>query len=162
MSRRALLVYMGVLLTLVVGACAWDEPSVKPGTEGTPPTQSAPTTTPSEEAETKPQGTTVQMKALHDSGQSGAATLTAVDGTKTKVLVELSNSPAGPQPAHIHSGTCSNLGSVEYPLASLQNGRSEGTVDVSLADLLAGQFAVNVHKSAAQASVYVSCGEIAS
>jgi Cu/Zn superoxide dismutase len=150
-----------VLLTLAVGACARDDATIEPGAQRTPPTQSAPTTARSEKAETKPQGTTVRMKALNDSGQSGTATLTAVDSTKTKVQVELSNSPAGLQPAHIHSGTCSNLGSVEYALASVENGKSESTVDVSVTDLLAGQFAINVHKSAAEANVYISCGEIA-
>ena len=35
------------------------------------------------------------------------------------------------------------------------------TVDVALADLLAGQYAVNVHESSENIDNYVACGEIA-
>lgn len=83
-----------------------------------------------------------------------------MNGGRTTVRLELANAPRGPQPAHVHSGTCADLGSVRYPLTSVENGTSESTVDESLENLLAGQFAVNVHKSAAEASTYVSCGEI--
>jgi hypothetical protein len=159
MWKPASLAVMGLVVTLAIGGCAQEEPTIEPDTEGSPATQ-APTATPAQTPETQPQTSTVQMNALNNSGQTGTATLTAVDGTKTKVLVELSGSPGGSQPAHIHSGTCSKLGGVEYPLTSLENGRSESTVDAPLDTLLADQFAVNVHKSSAAISVYASCGEI--
>lgn len=47
-----------------------------------------------------------------------------------------------------------------YPLQTLMDGRSETVVDVPLTDLLAGQFAINVHKSQQEISTYVACGEI--
>jgi hypothetical protein len=41
------------------------------------------------------------------------------------------------------------------------NGTSETIVNVSMAELAGGQYAINVHKSGPEASVYVSCGDIA-
>ena len=40
------------------------------------------------------------------------------------------------------------------------NGSSETDVDVSLDDLALSSYAVNVHKSEAEADVYVACGDI--
>jgi hypothetical protein len=104
---------------------------------------------------------TIQLKTQNNSGQSGTATLTDMGNNTTKVVVDLANSPAGPQPLHIHEGTCTNLtAQPKYPLTSLMNGKSETTVQVALSDLLASPFAVNAHKSTTEAAVYVACGEI--
>ena len=103
---------------------------------------------------------TIELKALNNSGESGKATLTAMDG-KTKVVVDLTGAPEGvAQPAHIHQGTCENLGSPKYPLKAVKNGKSETTVDAKLGDLTAGDFAINVHKSEKEISTYVACGDI--
>ncbi len=104
---------------------------------------------------------TITLREQSGSGQSGTAVLTAV-GNQTRVVVTLSNPPAGvAQPAHIHEGTCANLNpQPRYPLQSLMNGRSETVVDVPLSQLLAGQFAINVHKSQEEIKTYVACGEI--
>ncbi len=102
----------------------------------------------------------VPLEALNDSGQSGQAVLTPEDG-KTRVVVTLENSPPGPQPIHIHPGTCEELDpKPAYPLESVVSGRSESVVDISLDALLADDFAINVHKSPEEADVYVSCGQI--
>ena len=104
---------------------------------------------------------TIQLKAQNGSNQTGTATLTDVGNGMTKVVVDLANSPAGPQPLHIHDGTCANLNPTpKYPLTSLANGKSETTVNVSLSSLLAAPYAINAHKSTTEAAVYVSCGEI--
>ncbi len=104
---------------------------------------------------------TIQLREQSGSGQSGTAVLTAV-GNRTRVVLTLSNPPAGVvQPAHIHEGTCANLNpQPRYPLQSLSAGRSETEIDVPLSQLLAGQFAINVHKSQQEISTYVACGEI--
>ena len=104
---------------------------------------------------------TVTLAEQSGSGQSGTAVLTAV-GTQTRVTIQLSNPPAGtPQPAHIHPGTCANLDPrPQYPLNNVVDGRSETVVDVPLADLLTGNFAINVHKSGQEIAVYVACGDI--
>uniref|UniRef100_A0A7C2WAN6 CHRD domain-containing protein n=1 Tax=Thermorudis sp. TaxID=1969470 RepID=A0A7C2WAN6_9BACT len=104
---------------------------------------------------------TVNLSEQSDSGQSGTATLTAM-GNQTRVTIQLSNPPGDtPQPAHIHPGTCANLNpQPQYPLNNVVNGTSETVVDVPLANLLTGNFAINVHKSGQEISVYVACGDI--
>jgi hypothetical protein len=103
---------------------------------------------------------TVEFKALDNSGESGKATLTGMDGT-TKVVIDLTGAPVGvAQPVHIHHGTCEKLGAPAYPLEAVKNGKSETTVDAKLSDLTSGDFAINVHKSEMDMSTYVACGDI--
>lgn len=103
---------------------------------------------------------TVELKALNNSGESGKATLTAMDG-KTKVVIDLTGAPAGvAQPVHIHHGTCEKLGAPAYPLEAVKNGKSETTIEAKPSDLTAGDFAINVHKSEKEISTYVACGDI--
>ncbi|MDI3341680.1 MAG: CHRD domain-containing protein [Sphaerobacter sp.] len=103
---------------------------------------------------------TVTLSAQNDSGEMGTATLTAM-GDQTRVVLNLTGAPAGPQPAHIHEGTCANLNpQPRYPLTNVENGQSETMVPVSLTALMNGNFAINVHKSPQEAAVYVSCGNI--
>ncbi|HEX5501177.1 MAG TPA: hypothetical protein VFW96_01060 [Thermomicrobiales bacterium] len=113
-------------------------------------------------ASAAPSTLTINLTPLNNSGESGTATLTDMGNGKTQVVVTMQGAPAGvTQPIHIHEGTCSTLNpNPKYPLTSLQNGKSETTVDVSIADLLASPFAINVHKSQQDVSVYVSCGNI--
>ena len=78
-------------------------------------------------------------------------------------------------PAHIHSGTCDQLGDVVYPLADVtyptgeQMGAAGGHevklsevnhVDVPLQELLDGGHAINVHLSAEEIGTYIACGNI--
>ena len=104
---------------------------------------------------------TVKLEPQNNSGESGTATLTE-EGGKTKVAVSVTGQPAGvAQPMHIHKGTCDKLDpKPTYGLPSLINGKSEATVDVSLADLQKGGYAINGHKSAQAVSTYVYCGAI--
>jgi hypothetical protein len=103
---------------------------------------------------------TVQLAAQNGSGESGTATLTA-EGDRTKVAIDLSSGSMTPQPAHIHQGTCAKLDpKPQYPLANVVDGKSESTVDASLATLKGSAFAINVHKSAQDVGTYVSCGDI--
>jgi predicted lipoprotein with Yx(FWY)xxD motif len=107
--------------------------------------------------------TTVQI-ALHEqnaSGESGTVTLEAM-GTQTKVTIDLAGAPAGVnQPAHIHEGTCATLNPAPaFPLSPVQDGKSDTVVDVALDTLLAGSYAINVHRSPAEIAVYVACGDL--
>lgn len=104
---------------------------------------------------------TVELAAQNDSSESGTATLTG-QGATTRVVLEVEN-PASesPQPAHVHKGTCAELDPApKYPLTNVVDGASETTVDVPLEELEGGRFAINVHKSEAEAETYVSCGNI--
>jgi Cu/Zn superoxide dismutase len=149
-----------VLLLATVGCAREEQPTVEDGPYGGVTPQPTPTATASQTAPATADEITVQMQARSDSGETGTATLTSVDATKTKVTLQLENAPAGPQPAHIHTGNCPKPGAVKYPLTNVENGTSETTVAVSLDDLLAGVFAINVHKSPGEGHVYVSCGDI--
>lgn len=107
-----------------------------------------------------PEGVTVELAPVNNSGESGSATLTPVD-SKTNVVINLTGTPEGvAQPVHIHQGTCENLGGVKYPLEAVKDGTSETTVDAKLSDLTTGDFAINVHKSENDLSTHVACGDI--
>ena len=106
------------------------------------------------------QSTTVQFNPQNNSGESGTATLTA-QGSQTHVVINLNGAPPSAQPAHIHQGTCANLNpKPQYPLNDVTNGKSDTTVNASLASLMNGNSAINVHKSAAEIQTYVACGNI--
>lgn len=102
---------------------------------------------------------TIALTQQNNSGQSGTATL-SVDGDQTRVVIDLANSPAGPQPAHIHTGTCATLGGVAFNLEFPRDGKSTSTVNTPLRAIQTGGFAINVHKSPQEFSVYVACGDI--
>ncbi len=85
-------------------------------------------------------------------------------------------------PAHVHSGTCTELGDVVYPLSDVSesvfvNGTpiagavggatdaipvatSGTTITSSLADLMASPYAINIHESAENIGNYIACGNI--
>lgn len=104
----------------------------------------------------------VDIAEQNGSGESGTATLTA-DGEQTVVVIELTGGPADtPQPAHIHSGACPEVGDVVYPLTNVEGGASETTVAAPLADLQATAYAINVHESEEAIQNYVACGDLPS
>ena len=108
-----------------------------------------------------PEEILVTLDAHNNSGEYGTASLTEENGV-AKVVVTLVGAPADLlQPAHIHEGTCAALGAPRYQLKFPLNGESETLLDVSLTQLLEElPLAVNVHKSVAEATEYVSCGNI--
>ena len=109
-----------------------------------------------------PHQLTIPLKALNGSGESGKAVLKDT-AAGLSVMLTLTGAPAGvPQPAHIHKGTCAKLDpKPEYPLSFVVNGKSKTTLaGLTVAKLLASPDAINVHKSAKEIKVYVSCGDI--
>lgn len=77
-----------------------------------------------------------------------------------------------PHPSHIHEGTCDALNpqpawalsdvaavAPDAPLGAVEVGVT--TVDVSLDELLAAPYAINVHESAENVQTYIACGNIA-
>ncbi|HWR77919.1 MAG TPA: hypothetical protein VN283_12025 [Thiobacillus sp.] len=104
---------------------------------------------------------TVKLVAQNNSGQNGVATLMP-EGDKTKVVIEIPNAPTDvAQPAHIHLGSCDKLDKApKWNLEAVKGGRSVTMVPVSLDTILKDRTAINVHKSAAEAQIYVSCGNI--
>lgn len=99
----------------------------------------------------------VSLVPKNDSGQAGSALLKEELG-KLKIIINTSNYPSGVQPVHIHSGSCLNLDKALYPLNSLEGGKSETLLNISLGEL-EGQLplAINIHKDV---SASAACGDI--
>jgi hypothetical protein len=103
-------------------------------------------------------GKVFAINAQNGSGQHGTIALKP-RGPKTVVEIHLLGAPNTAEPAHIHSGSCSHLNPApKYPLTSVVDGISETTVNEPLSVLIAGNLAVNVHKSASDLKTYVACG----
>ena len=82
----------------------------------------------------------------------------------------------GPHPAHIHTGTCDELGDVVLPLEELEDPADDGersgaatahavktsetTVDMPLEEIVEGGHAINVHLSEEEIGTYIACGDI--
>ncbi len=80
----------------------------------------------------------------------------------------------GPHPAHIHSGSCAELGDVVAPLTDVaaREGEARGmgsghpvkgshtVVEMPLDEILDGGHAINVHLSAEEIDTYIACGDI--
>lgn len=115
-------------------------------------------------AQEAPESITVDLAEQNDSGQSGTATLTPNSDGTFDVAIELAPGGDAPQPAHIHEGTCPDVGDVAAALNDVVDGASTTeTVDLSLEDLLRTDspgYAINVHESAAESDVYVACGDV--
>lgn len=145
MSRYLPLSFAAAALVLVGAGCAKKaaEPSVFDG------------------ADAGPETLVFSLSAQNNSGESGTATIMPISDTQSKVSVTLTGAPAGEQPAHIHIGACPTPGGVKYPLTNVVNGASETVLDVTVAALKAqAPLALNVHKSTAEVSVFVSCGNL--
>jgi len=107
-----------------------------------------------------PLSVTVPLGPGRDGTQQGTATLTA-DGPRTIVAIDITpGEPGVPQPAHIHEGSCPDVGPVAHPLQDVVDGASTTTVEASLAELLSGGFAINIHRSQTAIAEYTACGNI--
>ncbi len=105
---------------------------------------------------------TIPIDTQNASGISGTATLTDLPNGQTRVDITVTGFQGGtPSPAHIHEGTCATLNpAVLIPLSNVVDGKSTTVVNVTTAALLAQPRAINIHKSAQEATVYVACGTI--
>jgi plastocyanin len=75
-----------------------------------------------------------------------------------------------PHPAHIHKGTCEELGEIVAPLTDVTPiaprgpapnvGASLTTVDLSLADILAAPHALMTHESAERIGNFIACADL--
>lgn len=103
----------------------------------------------------------VRLKAQNGSGETGKATLRK-SGADVVVTLRMQGASGNVQPAHIHEGTCAKLNPApKYPLHPLTHGTSVTTVkNVSIAQLIARPYAINVHRSTDDLQSYVACGNI--
>ncbi len=109
------------------------------------------------------QSMTIKLNELHGSGDFGTATLTEVGSNQVRVVIQMGGSMPMEHnhPVHIHKGTCAALDATPaFPLNAVTNGKSDTTVPISLAALMASSYAINLHESAAAITTYTACGEI--
>ncbi|MGH3134054.1 MAG: hypothetical protein ACRDNY_10010 [Gaiellaceae bacterium] len=102
----------------------------------------------------------VQLAEQDVSAQSGTATFTPLEGGRTRIVLELTNPSDVSQPAHVHSGTCDDLGDAVVALVSVEGGRSETETDMSVESLQQGGLVIHAHKSAAESDISVACAPI--
>jgi plastocyanin len=99
------------------------------------------------------------------------------------ILAVGASAQMSPHPAHIHAGSCPEPGDVVAPLSdvsfdmNVDGAASAGaeavgqasavpveasitTVPLALADIVAGEHAINVHASAEDLGTYIACGDI--
>jgi hypothetical protein len=116
------------------------------------------------ETEAVPESIEVELAEVNASGQSGTATLSLGDAGTLDVTIDLAEGSDESQPAHIHEGSCPDVGDVIAPLKDVVDGMSTSeNVAFSLDDLTSTDspgYAINVHKSAAAIEDYVACGDI--
>jgi Cu/Zn superoxide dismutase len=104
---------------------------------------------------------TLDLEEQNGSGITGTVELSPTSDGTVEVEIELEGSEGGPHPAHIHRGSCADLDpEPAFPLEDVVDGRSDTSVDVDIADLTLDEYAVNVHESPENASVYVACTDV--
>jgi hypothetical protein len=103
----------------------------------------------------------IRLAPLNNSGETGTATLVQQADGSLLVTVLTRNGGAVPQPAHIHTGGCTDGGGVAFRLQNVTNGKSVTKLErVRLADLASSAHVVNIHKSTSEMGTYTACGQI--
>jgi plastocyanin len=93
-----------------------------------------------------------------------AATVAAQSPSAAPTIGDITNVP---HPAHIHTGSCANLGDVVAPLndvtlvaGSDRVGVSQTKVDLSIKDMLESPHAIMSHASAENIGTYIACADL--
>ena len=149
LAGRVWLFGVAVIAIALVAAAAWGHNGL-----------SGPAAAWAQEGTTDP--ITVLLGAENNSGQSGKMTLTTQDAD-TKVILTLPQDSGQSKLAHIHFGQCpsSELGNTVFGLANIDATGTSITLleDVSIAELLTGNLAVNTH-DAEDSTIATACGSI--
>ncbi|MDP8910675.1 MAG: hypothetical protein M3M94_01255 [Actinomycetota bacterium] len=160
--RTTALAFPLAFAVVALAACGGDGGADREGV-GTPRGTTNTGATPAEPSEEVAK-VVVTLRPQGAQGQAGKATLLrASEGNTTMVRINFGKEAAGRQPAHVHEGTCEDLDpKPKFPLEDVKGGVSETRVPVPLQQLLEGEMAINVHRSAQRLEDYVACGEIVS
>jgi plastocyanin len=101
--------------------------------------------------------------------------LASLSVTANAPMVRAQGEDDAPHPAHIHAGSCDNLGDIVVPLTDVVENTagetfgsdqavpvevSETDVELSLSEILAAPHAINIHQSAEEIQIYIACGDI--
>ncbi|HEX7018283.1 MAG TPA: hypothetical protein VF209_05255 [Patescibacteria group bacterium] len=155
--------YLGIIALIVIvgGVMAWQMYG-QPGSDYMMPTSEV-TSDDMPAIELTELEKTIVLSEQNELGQSGTAVINSDADGKTVVTLTMTGGEFPlPQPAHVHDGSCPNPGAVKYPLTNVVDGSSVTTLDVMYDDFvsMSDKMAINVHKSAAEASVYTACGDV--
>jgi hypothetical protein len=102
----------------------------------------------------------LELAEQNGSEQEGTATFTPLGVGRTRIVMELTNPPDVSQPAHVHSGSCDDLGDPVIALSNVEDGRSETEASVSIEQLVEDEVVIHAHKSEAEYDVSVACAPI--
>jgi hypothetical protein len=102
----------------------------------------------------------IDFEELNDSGLSGTATLYEA-GDQTIVELELDGT-GDEHPVHIHEGTCDDIQPESaYDLENVgREGTSVSLIDVSLSELLEGDYVIDLHLAPNQLGLLIACAGI--
>ena len=103
---------------------------------------------------------TLELAEQNGSEQEGTATFTPLGVGRTRIVMELTNPPDVSQPAHVHSGSCDDLGDPVIALSDVEDGRSETEAPVSIGQLVDDEVVIHAHKSEAEFDVSVACAPV--
>jgi hypothetical protein len=104
----------------------------------------------------------VPLASTSDLGVTATAVLTALDEDTTRISVVLSgDAVTGDHIVHLHGGTCDQPGDVTLDLDPIDAASvSETDVDLSLDELLADGYFINVHRPDAAYDTWLVCGDL--
>ncbi|OGG05730.1 hypothetical protein A3E42_02075 [Candidatus Gottesmanbacteria bacterium RIFCSPHIGHO2_12_FULL_40_13] len=92
--------------------------------------------------------------------QNALALIEEENGQLT-VSLAVENYLDNPQPAHIHAGSCPDVGEIIYPLNAVISGNSVTFVNSTFDNLIDRMpLAINIHQSPTELDVYTACGNI--
>ena len=101
------------------------------------------------------------VTSLNNSLIDGTLRLMETSSGKTRVEVHVSGAGSGPEPIHVHDGTCADMNpEPKIPLTTVLSGVSITDLDVPLAQLVATPHAIYLHKSPEELPVFVACADI--
>jgi len=165
--NRARIVGLGILVLLVGGLIIWSQrtsPLLAPGNSASPTLR---INLPTVEYPTIPASApefTVSIQSVGNSGISGSATFKDIAGV-VAILLHIDGASAEEEdesimPAELHSGTCTTLGALVYPMSAPDAGASETDLTINLKQFNAqGPMAVVLYKSPQDHTV-IACGDI--
>jgi hypothetical protein len=103
----------------------------------------------------------VRVASLNDSGITGAAEVRELSDGRIEVDVRVAGADAGPQPMHIHEGTCADLNpEPKIALTDVTNGASTTQLATPLEPLTTTSHVIFIHKSPAELPVFVGCADL--
>jgi hypothetical protein len=105
--------------------------------------------------------TTIELETLNGSGVTGTVVLTPISNSSTRVEISVQTGGNLDMPAHVHPGSCADLvPQPKYPLQNVVNGVSSTVVPAGTGELLAGDLAVNLHRSNEDMGTYTACADL--